>query len=254
LPPAQSTILAPSLAPTIAQSAACRTGDPLANVYHPARLLVRDSCRTVTGTVVLVRREKDGDWHINVRLDARYSSLVNQANKDYQGGALVMEIVPADEPGCTAGSPPKPASGTYDYGTCTGARIAQPGVGERIRVTGPYVLDTLHDWMEIHPVWELRHLSTASSALRITSVTPNPVNPGQYVVLSARAPSRATCSITVTYASGHVSSAGGLEPHTASRTGSVSWRWKVGSSTGAGRATAVVACGSLRASTTFRVR
>ena len=80
----------------------------------------------------------------------------------------MAEIVPADQPGCTPGQPPPlpPTayrSSSYDYGTCTGADIATPPMGAQVKATGPYVLDTDHGWMEIHPVWAVTVLDAAAS-------------------------------------------------------------------------------------------
>ena len=136
-------------------SSSCRSGDPLANVYHPSRLQVITACQTVTGIVDAVRHEDDGDYHVAVHLDSTYASLLNGKNISEQHGDLVVEIVPADEPGCTVGQAPKPASGTYDYGICTGADLSPPAPGHQVSVTGPYVLDQDHGWMEIHPAWAI---------------------------------------------------------------------------------------------------
>ncbi len=134
----------------------CRTGDPLANVYHPDRLRVIDACKTVTGTAAFVRHEDDGDYHLGLHLDPPYASLLNSANLSSEHGDLVVEIVPADEIGCTPGAPPRPPHGSYDYGVCTGVDIPPPAFGAHVAVTGPYVLDIDHGWMEIHPVWAIR--------------------------------------------------------------------------------------------------
>jgi hypothetical protein len=142
-----------SIAPV--RTSACRSGNPLANVYHPDRLQLISACKTVTGVIESIRHEPDGDYHVDVLLDSRYASLLNQGNLSAQHGWLVTEIVPADEPGCTRGQPPKPAHGTYDYGYCTGADIASPPIGTHVSVTGPYVLDQDHGWMEIHPIWRI---------------------------------------------------------------------------------------------------
>ncbi len=117
-------------------------------------------CITVSGTVASVRHEDDGDIHINLALPATERHLLNQANISEEDGDLVTEIVPADQPGCTPGQPPPLPSSAYrtpgyTYGTCTGADITAPAVGERVTVTGPYVLDKDHGWMEVHPVWAI---------------------------------------------------------------------------------------------------
>ena len=143
-------------APTVAGSAvapdsgsrpgtsACRSGDPLANVYHPNRLKVVSACRTVSGTVMSVRVEDDGDTHVDLAVDAQDASMLTAANTSGQHGWLVVEIVPADKPGCVPGTPPKPAAGSYDYGICSGADEQTPSVGSHVFVTGPSVLDEDH--------------------------------------------------------------------------------------------------------------
>lgn len=147
---------------------ACRSGDPLANVYHPYRLKVEDPCMTVTGTVAYVRHEDDGDVHVDLSLPATETHLLDQANDRDEDGELVTEIVPADQPGCTPGQPPPlPAtayrSPSYDYGVCTGADLATPPLGSEVSVTGPYVLDADHGWMELHPVWAITVISAPST-------------------------------------------------------------------------------------------
>jgi hypothetical protein len=96
-----------------ALAAGCRAGNPLANVYHEDRLKVRNRCMTVTGTVAYVVHEDDGDIHVDLSLPPSEAHLLNGANMAYQHGQLVTEIVPADEPGCTPGRPPRPAHGSY---------------------------------------------------------------------------------------------------------------------------------------------
>ena len=136
----------------------CRSGDPLANVYHPYRLQVLQDCVAVTGTVVAVRYEDDGDYHMNLALSSAEQGFVNAANQRYEGGELVTEIVPADETGCTRGqAPPLPPTAylgvSYDYGICTGANLSPPPIGATVTIVGPYVVDSDHGWAEIHPVW-----------------------------------------------------------------------------------------------------
>jgi hypothetical protein len=128
----------------------------LANVYHPNRLKVVSPCTTVSGTVESVRAEEDGDIHFDLALDPQYASMLTAANSAGQHGWLVVEIVPADEPGCTPGSPPRPATGSYDYGICSGADERPPSLGSHVYVTGPSVLDEDHGgWAEVHPVWAI---------------------------------------------------------------------------------------------------
>jgi hypothetical protein len=86
------------------------------------------------------------------------------------------------------------------------------------------------------------------SLVRVTS----PVSPGSYATLTVHVSRPATCSIRVTYYSGPSHAAGLYPKH--SRGGRVSWTWKVGTRTTAGRWPIVVNCGpvgTLR--TSFRV-
>jgi hypothetical protein len=163
-------------AAVVPKAGLCRPGDPLANVYHPTRLKIVDPCASVYGTVMSVRHEDDGDAHFDLAVDA---SLVNSYNVSAQHGWLVVELVPADEPGCTPGQPPRPATGSYDYGTCSGANLSAPHVGDRVTVTGPYVIDLHHGWMEIHPVWSISGGDTTHAAppRLLPPATPAPTNP-----------------------------------------------------------------------------
>ena len=134
----------------------CRGGNPLANVHDPKRLTVVQRCLDATGVVTRVTTdEPDGDVFIDLRPIPRDQRLLNAQNLAQQNGNLVVEIVPADQPGCVIGQPPRPRFGTADFGICTGAKVSRPRVGESITVRGPYVLDTDHGWMEIHPVWAI---------------------------------------------------------------------------------------------------
>jgi hypothetical protein len=159
--PARET--APRAIPVVRHAApSCRAGHEKDNVYHPDRLIVLASCVTVTGVVESVRHERDGDYHIDLNVDATFMPLLNATNASLQHGYLVTEIVPADESGCTVGQPPRPAAGTYDYGMCTGADLVAPPIGSYVSVTGPWVLDRDHGWNEIHPVWAWTLLRPAS--------------------------------------------------------------------------------------------
>ena len=157
----------------------CRAGDPLANVYHPNRLMVVQPCLTVSGTVRSVQHENDGDIHFDLALDPSYTYLLTPANMTYQRGRLVAEIVPADAAGCTPGQAPRPPTGTYNYGICTGADESAPSIRSHVFVTGPYVLDKDHHrWAEIHPVWAVSStLSTAPSPTSPSSTTTAPPPP-----------------------------------------------------------------------------
>lgn len=157
---ASTFIIAATPAPAAAASAACRPGDPLANVWGEDRLKLVQRCITVTGTVDTVTQEEDGDVHVDLRLDPGQEHLLNAANRDKVQGDLVTEIVPADQPGCVAGQPMPITLGKFENGICTGADLATPKVGERVSEVGPYVLDINHGWMEVHPVWSITILAS----------------------------------------------------------------------------------------------
>ena len=97
----------------------------------------------------------------------------------------------------------------------------------------------------------------AALKVQITSL-PASINHGANATLVAVTSPGATCSATVTYASGTVSTAAGLKTKpVADSAGTVSWTWKVGTSTKAGTSTAKVTCSldghSASASKTFTV-
>lgn len=123
------------------------------HVYHPQRLIVRNQCASVTGTIVDatagkrtdgVRHEPDGDTHGWLRLDPEFQNLLNAGNISDEGGNLVFEIV------CrfpvTQGDAKAACQNYTDH-------VTLPPVGSHVRIDGTYVQDTFHaKWMEIHPV------------------------------------------------------------------------------------------------------
>ena len=130
-------LVGPLITPGSAEAASgCRSGNPLANVWGPQRLKVLSPCKTVSGTIVASDVQA-------------YPGLLNKTNKATYGGTLILEIVPADQPGCIKGRKVKD-------GICTGAHLAKPKIGQHVTVTGPYVWDSFHGWNEIHPVWSIR--------------------------------------------------------------------------------------------------
>jgi hypothetical protein len=137
----------PSAATTSTRSASARPSgcDPALwqHIYHPYRLHVISACRTVTGTVEDVRQEADGDTHILLKLDPRYAGLVNAGNINSEHGDLLPETI-------CAGS----VSQADAVAACRGftSTVRSVSAGDRILVTGSYVLDADHGWMEIHPV------------------------------------------------------------------------------------------------------
>jgi hypothetical protein len=145
------------------KSGECKSGDPLAGVYFPSRLTVKNACATVSGTVDCVKNEPDGDIHIRLRPDPSSLGLLTPANAFQQCDAekdphLVVEIIPQ------VGRLPFGDNSANDGGFVT---PAAPVAGDHVTVTGPYVWDSnaLHDliypgkdvkdWAEIHPAWNI---------------------------------------------------------------------------------------------------
>src|SRR5436309_2548462 len=92
-----------------------------------------------------MRVEKDGDYHIQLTLDAdQPASLVNSRNKKVQHGCLVLE--PICKGKVTQADAIQPCKGAM--------KIKVPAIGSHVSVIGTYVKDTEsnHGWMEIHPV------------------------------------------------------------------------------------------------------
>jgi hypothetical protein len=129
------------------QLSACTNPEPLKHVYNPKRLVVLDPCKTVSGTVVKIIKENDGDTHIRLKVDPQYTDTINQVNVDKQGGDLVVEIVCAYE-----------VTQADAINACRGYenKIPLPEVNEHVVITGQFVSDTEHGgWNEIHPVYML---------------------------------------------------------------------------------------------------
>jgi hypothetical protein len=124
-------------------------------IYDPSRLHVVAACKTVTGTVDSVRSEPDGDVHVLLRLPVSRSGLLNERNISDTHGDLVAEII------CVG-----PSTQADAESACAGHvnHVAVPSPGQRVRISGTYVLDAVHGWMEIHPVSRLSVLSAAAPA------------------------------------------------------------------------------------------
>jgi len=123
------------------------------HVYHSTRLIVHQTCISVTGTIVDatngkkpdgVRHEPDGDTHGWLQVDSQFQNLLNAGNNSAESGNLVFEIVckyPVTQ------SDAKAACSNYQN------QVSIPPVGSHVRMVGVYVQDTFHaQWMEIHPV------------------------------------------------------------------------------------------------------
>ena len=92
----------------------------------------------------------------------------------------------------------------------------------------------------------------AGAAVAITSIV-DPVSPGGTEQATASSTAGDSCDLEVTLPSGRQSTASGLGPHTMAGDGTSSWTWEIGSTTGAGTATATLACGAGNTSRTFTI-
>ncbi|MFN2466311.1 MAG: hypothetical protein ABR598_08630 [Candidatus Dormibacteria bacterium] len=145
----------PSASPSVAAGGtalpappvATTCGDPAVHVYHPYRLQLLDRCRTVSGVVAAIRSEPDGDYHVLLRLDVQFASMLRPANNALQHGELVLEpicqhrVTQADAIGPCGGGLPL---------------VSLQPVGTHVWATGSYVLDNDHEgWAELHPLFEM---------------------------------------------------------------------------------------------------
>ncbi len=137
------------------------------HVYNPDRLQIIDKCRAVVGTIEYITKEADGDDHIRLKLDLEYTNLINQKNIDEQRGDLVIESI------CT-----NPITQKDAIAPCSGFnQNFNIYIGEHIRVTGAYVLDSEHGWNEIHPVTSITNPGDNSSELAIKNVSVTSTTP-----------------------------------------------------------------------------
>jgi len=112
-------------------------------VWEPSRLQVLDKCKTVTGTIVERNADADGDEHMLLKLDAGQENLLKKKNYSKKDGNLVIEAI------CINHITRQAAKGV-----CKGYinSVQLPKVGDHVRVTGSYVLDSHNGWTEIHPI------------------------------------------------------------------------------------------------------
>jgi uncharacterized protein YraI len=149
-----TTPVTPSTAPSTSDNTGQCDDTLWDRVYNPQRLIVKQKCIAVTGTIVDatngkhsdgVRHEADGDTHGWLNVDSEFKNLLNAGNASAEGGNLVFEIVckfPVTQADAVASCP-----STYK------SPVEIPPVGSHVRIVGSYVQDTNHaKWMEIHPV------------------------------------------------------------------------------------------------------
>lgn len=139
-----TTVVESTLPPSF-KTETCTPTDQDAYVYRPARLGVMNPCLRVTGTIVSMSVETDGDVHIDVKLDPPYLGMLNAGN-DEVGGALVVEPV------CQV--PPLAADAIRICAADPDPLATLPTVGAHIWLEGRHVLDLQHfSWVELHPLY-----------------------------------------------------------------------------------------------------
>jgi hypothetical protein len=119
------------------------------HVYDPERLEVLDKCKVVTGIITERNADPDGDEHMLLKLDKGQKDLLTKKNKTKKDGCLVIEAV------CVNKITRKRAIGICDgYGN----DVWLPKVGDHVKVTGSYVLDSNNGWTEIHPITKIEKM------------------------------------------------------------------------------------------------
>ncbi len=115
-------------------------------VYDHERLQVLDKCKIVTGVIEETNADEDGDQHMLLKLDKGQKDLLTKKNVTKKSGDLVVEAV------CINNITRKRA-----MGACTGYvnHVQLPKVGDHVKVTGSYVIDSHNGWAEIHPITKI---------------------------------------------------------------------------------------------------
>ena len=117
------------------------------HVYHPQRLAIVEKCIAVTGIIHHVKKEPDGDEHIQLQLDSQFEGLLNGRNRTAQADCLILEPICQN---------PVTQADAVDACRDFHSAVELPTESHaHVRVLGSYVLDTDkpgHGWMEIHPV------------------------------------------------------------------------------------------------------
>jgi hypothetical protein len=127
---------------TLAVAAGCDPG--LWNhVYTPDRLQKLSPCMTVAGTIEESNVDDDGDQHFLINVGPGQKNLINKRNMKKKNGDLVGEIVCANP---TRQKKSRAACANYTN------RVPLPTVGDHVKVTGSYVIDSHNGWTELHPV------------------------------------------------------------------------------------------------------
>jgi hypothetical protein len=120
----------------------------------PGRFKIINQCVTVTGTVLSVQREPDGDTDFPLALDPPYKNMVNQANfNPLMRGGIWSEMI-CQHPEVSSAVEP------FKRGECNGYNgptFSVPQPGQHLMITGTYLLDVREGGhAEIHPVGSIK--------------------------------------------------------------------------------------------------
>ena len=123
-----------------------RVNNVFEEVYDPERLRIVDTCTTIEGVVVGAPRiVDDGDYVFDVKVDQGYEDMLSLGSWVLRRGTIHVEVVPGDY---------FEVLGDIE-GVCP---------GDRVRVTGVFVVDTDHGlWSEIHPAYRVELLERGSA-------------------------------------------------------------------------------------------
>jgi hypothetical protein len=119
------------------------------NHVNQKKLKIIDKCISVTGTVMSIKIEKDGNTHVRLKLDPQYSYLINSDNYSKERGALVLKLICQN---------PVLTEKAEEY--CDGSTPKFPEllIGSKIKATGMYVQNRQYYWNAIHPVSRIEEL------------------------------------------------------------------------------------------------
>src|ERR1051325_7826863 len=112
----------------------CRSGNVLNGASNEEDLKVLADCQEASGDVMHTKKMNDGDYKFLLKLDDKYSYLVNDKNEEKTDGLLVVEVVPDDQNIKT---------------------IVLPEEGDKVHIWGAWVTDKPKGWHEIHPTWKI---------------------------------------------------------------------------------------------------
>jgi carboxypeptidase family protein len=115
------------------------------HVHDVKRLEVVKPCQTVTGVIATHHSSDDGDIDMELAVDPPFANVLNQGNISKLNGHLQIEAV------CQAPIHPDVPDAFRACKDFTGS-VPIPAIGTHVQVTGHYVIDHDHGWMEIHPI------------------------------------------------------------------------------------------------------